>query len=173
MKNKQFTVIEEGTTYNLPHFSISEDGINVLKKYCLGKYLVQGLRSDVIEIGFHYSDDHDELVDIVKQLKSTESNFGDKELSYSYSVINSPQYECSQITFVRGSKDKDDQIPNVDGIVHEQLLGMMIHDLQYKNKLVPSRETSLSITKLEEALHWMQARQNNRDEREVSGTYKQ
>ena len=56
-----------------------------------------------------------------------------------------------QITFVRGDKtDNGVIIPRVDGILHEQLLTMMISDLQYKSKLVPSRETSIVITKLQE-----------------------
>jgi hypothetical protein len=38
-----------------------------------------------------------------------------------------------------------------EGTLHEHLLAMMIMDLKFKNTLVPSREGSLIITKLEEA----------------------
>lgn len=76
------------------------------------------------------------------------------------------------INFVRGSKDAEDHIPPHTGTLHEHLLGMMIHDLQYKNKLVPSREGALVITKLQEALGWLRQRQVERQRRGVVGTYK-
>lgn len=78
---------------------------------------------------------------------------------------------CNQtITFVRGDKtDNGEIIPRVDGILHEQLLAMMISDLQYKSKLVPSTETSIAITKLQEALMWLEER--DRENRNVQGTY--
>ena len=76
------------------------------------------------------------------------------------------------ITFVRGDKTDNGQIiPRVDGITHEQLLGMMIEDLKYKNNLVSSRESSVAITKLEEALMWLEKRQYDREKRNVDGTY--
>lgn len=76
------------------------------------------------------------------------------------------------ISFVRGSTDSDDNVPKKRGTLHEHLLSMMIHDLKYKNSLVPSREGSLVITKLQEALHWMEERQKDRENRNVVGTYK-
>jgi len=104
-----------------------------------------------------------------------------------YSVIDErgivvmDQYELSEqvdhlfkqkITFVRGDKtDNGKVIPRVDGILHEQLLAMMITDLQYKSSLVPSRETALAITKLQEALFWLEERVRDRESRNVLGTY--
>ncbi|MGL4781480.1 MAG: DUF7681 family protein [Bacteroidales bacterium] len=77
------------------------------------------------------------------------------------------------ITFVRGDKsDNGTVIPRVDGILHEQLLGMMIEDLKYKNNLVPSRESSVAITKLEEALMWLEQRSYIREKEGTIGTYK-
>lgn len=78
----------------------------------------------------------------------------------------------TQIQFVRGSKLKDEEVEKKDGILHETLLSMMIHDLKFKNELVPSRESSIAITKLEEALMWMEERQRNRQAAGVQGTYK-
>ena len=78
-----------------------------------------------------------------------------------------------EITFVRGDKeDNGTIIPRVDGVLHETLLSMMIADLKFKNSLVPSRESSLAITKLEEGLMWMEERQRNRVAAGVQGTYK-
>ena len=75
------------------------------------------------------------------------------------------------IRFVRGSKIKDEDVEKVDGILHETLLSMMIEDLKFKNSLVPSRESATAITKLQEALHWMEERQRERESRAVVGTY--
>jgi len=50
---------------------------------------------------------------------------------------------------------------------------MMIHDLKFKNQLVPSREGSLVITKLQEALGWLRQRQIDRQQRKVDGTYQE
>lgn len=81
-------------------------------------------------------------------------------------------FQTQIISLVRGSTDEDEGIVNRKGTLHEHLLSMMIHDLKYKNSLVPSRESSLVITKLQEALHWMEERQRDRVSREVVGTYK-
>jgi hypothetical protein len=81
--------------------------------------------------------------------------------------------ELLAIRFVRGSKLADEEVERRRGTLHEHLLAMMIYDLRYKSKLVPSRESAIVITKLEEALHWLRARQIDRVKREVEGTYKQ
>lgn len=75
------------------------------------------------------------------------------------------------VNFVRGSKVKDEDVEKREGTLHEHLLAMMIHDLQYKNSLVPSREGSLVITKLQEAYLWLVQRQIDRTKRNVVGTY--
>lgn len=76
------------------------------------------------------------------------------------------------IRFVRGSKLGTEDVEKKEGMLHEHLLSMMIHDLKFKNTLVPSREGSIVITKLEEAYLWMVKRQVDRTERGVQGTYK-
>lgn len=77
-----------------------------------------------------------------------------------------------EVKFVRGSKDESEDISKSRGTLHEHLLAMMIHDLKYKNSLVPSRETTNAIQELEVALFWLRQRQVLRQERGVSGTYK-
>ena len=67
---------------------------------------------------------------------------------------------------------KEVTIPRVPGIVYEALLGVMVEDLKYKNELVPSRETAIAITKLEEAALWLAKRSADRQKRQVQGTYK-
>ena len=77
-----------------------------------------------------------------------------------------------KLPFVRGSKLAGEDVERRRGTLHEHLLAVMIHDLKYKNSLVPSRESSIVITKLEEALQWLRARQIDRAKRQVIGTYK-
>lgn len=91
-----------------------------------------------------------------------------------YEGLSPEAYEgqLQTITFVRGDKTNGDKlIPRVDGILHEQLLAMMITDLQYKSSLVPSKETALAITKLQEALFWLEERVRERETRGVLETY--
>ena len=78
----------------------------------------------------------------------------------------------TNIRFVRGSKLGAEQVEKRIGITHESLMEMMIHDLKYKNSLVPSRETALTVTKLEEALLWQQRRGQLRAKEGKQGTYK-
>lgn len=76
------------------------------------------------------------------------------------------------IRFARGSKLKDEPVERREGTLHEHLLSMMIHDLKYKGTLVPSRENSLVVTKLEEALFWLEERTKMRELQGTLGTYK-
>lgn len=57
-----------------------------------------------------------------------------------------------------------------DGTTVEDLLAVAIGKLNMYNKEVPSRETSLAITKLEEALLWLHYRTVDRTQRHVEGT---
>ena len=57
-----------------------------------------------------------------------------------------------------------------DGTTVEDLIAVAIGKLSMYNKEVPSRETSLAITKLEEALLWLHYRTVDRTRRHVEGT---
>lgn len=81
---------------------------------------------------------------------------------------------------------KDDSIPlnfyrmapdgtKVDGTTNEEVLRALIHRLNFLNKewmggKFACRENSLAITKLEEALMWLEKRTSDRVTREVEGT---
>jgi hypothetical protein len=80
--------------------------------------------------------------------------------------------EVLPLLFVRGSKLKDEVVEKREGTLHEHLLSAMIHDLKFKNGLVPSRETATAITNLEQALHWLEEREKARASQGVVGTYK-
>ena len=57
-----------------------------------------------------------------------------------------------------------------DGTTVDDLIAVAIGKLNMYNKEVPSRETSLAITKLEEALLWLHYRTVDRTRRNVEGT---
>lgn len=108
-------------------------------------------------------------------------DFDIREDGHSYGL---PQYEVIEgkglervfgtiaVSFVRGSKLGSDNVEPKTGTLHEHLLCMMIHDLKFKNNLVPSRETSLAITDLESAYNRLLQRQISRAKEGTLSTYK-
>jgi len=87
-------------------------------------------------------------------------------------IATSKEYYSQTITFVRGDKTDNGQIiPRVDGVTHEQLLGVMIADLEYKYSIIPSDESKEAIKNLKLALFWLEERQREREKRNVNGTY--
>lgn len=57
-----------------------------------------------------------------------------------------------------------------DGTTNEAVLEMMIDRLKFQNNKLPNRETSIAITKIEEALMWLEKRINDRKNRGVYNT---
>lgn len=63
------------------------------------------------------------------------------------------------------------QEAGVNGCHHEDLLAILIHRLQcFQMGDFNCRENALALTKLQEALHWLEARTKDRVERGVEGT---
>lgn len=60
----------------------------------------------------------------------------------------------------------------LDGVTNEEVINVLLHRLVTLNKKMPCRENALAITKLEEALMWLQRRTVNRVARGVEGTFK-
>jgi hypothetical protein len=58
-----------------------------------------------------------------------------------------------------------------DGTTNEEVLNVLINRMQYLNLLFPCRENSLVITKLEEALMWLEKRTRDRIKRQVEGKH--
>ena len=56
-----------------------------------------------------------------------------------------------------------------DGTTNEDVLTILIHRINLLNKEFPCRENSLAITKLEEALMWLNHRTADRINRKVEG----
>ena len=57
-----------------------------------------------------------------------------------------------------------------DGTTNEDVLKVLIDRMRYLNTKIACRENSLAITKLEEALMWLNKRTENRRIRGVEGT---
>jgi hypothetical protein len=57
----------------------------------------------------------------------------------------------------------------VNGCQVDDLLTFTLGTLQTFNKKFPCRENSIAITKIEEALHWLDARKRDREARQVEG----
>lgn len=57
-----------------------------------------------------------------------------------------------------------------NGTTTESVLAVVLHRLRVMNAAVPCRENALAITKLEEAVMWLEARTKNREQRGVEGT---
>ena len=75
------------------------------------------------------------------------------------------------INFVKGNIDGPEF--KQDGIITENLLSMLIKHLDSLNVGdLRNRHTSVAITKLEEALFWIEERKRDRVKRNVLGTYK-
>jgi hypothetical protein len=67
-------------------------------------------------------------------------------------------------------RGEDRRVPN--GAFVEGVIAAAIDRLEYYNAgKFRCRENSLAITKLEEALHWLDHRTADREEREVEGTH--
>lgn len=77
-----------------------------------------------------------------------------------------------QIIFCKGNKE-DSSMLRQEGVFSETLIQVVKQYLESVNKdKMATRETSMAITKLDEALMWMDKRSNDRKLREVQGTYK-
>lgn len=94
----------------------------------------------------------------------------------SYSVTNDGikegiEYSALEIPFCKGDKS-DESKPRQTGVFVESLIECIIDRLKTVNVgELASRETSVAITKLEEAIMWLEKRSNDRKIRNVEGTY--
>jgi hypothetical protein len=57
----------------------------------------------------------------------------------------------------------------INGIQNEQVIAALVNRLQVLNTKFPCRENSLAITKLEEAMFWLEKRTADRERRGVEG----
>jgi len=80
---------------------------------------------------------------------------------------------CGTIALCRGNKE-DEAVPRQEGFFTETLLEVARQYLTAVNVgPMATRDTSMAITKIDEALMWIGKRAEDRKLREVQGTYKQ
>lgn len=57
------------------------------------------------------------------------------------------------------------------GVTNEEVIRVLLHRLKFLNGVMSCRENSIAITKLEEALMWLEKRAADRVARKVEGTH--
>lgn len=76
---------------------------------------------------------------------------------------------CIDVQFQHGARDEDGSTP---GASNEALVAIVIDRLRgFQSGPFRCRENAIALTKLEESLHWMQARARSREARGVLGTH--
>lgn len=92
----------------------------------------------------------------------------------SYQVTNDGMVDGDglELKFCKGNKE-DENVFRQEGVFTETLIQVAKQYLESVNVgNMATRETSMVITKLDEALMWIDKRSNDRKLREVQGTYK-
>lgn len=96
------------------------------------------------------------------------------ETAHVYEVENFVNKNITQtITFLKKQpiSESSTELELVhDGTTNEELLLILIDRLQSGNAKVPSRETAVAITNIEQALMWLEKRTKDRLSRGVEGT---
>jgi hypothetical protein len=87
---------------------------------------------------------------------------------YVIQAVNSTQ-SLGSIKFQKGPIKES----GVNGCHNEDLIAIVIDRLQcFQSSPYSCRENALALTKLEEALHWLNSRTSDRKKRGVEGTHK-
>src|SRR5690554_5861698 len=76
------------------------------------------------------------------------------------------------IAFIRKEKNERGELVTIEnGTTNEEVLLMLIDRMKFLQEKMPCRENALVITKLQEALHWLEHRTKDREERGVEGKH--
>ena len=75
-----------------------------------------------------------------------------------------------ELRFIEKEKVGDEFITVHDGTTNEEVLKVLINRLNILGHKLPSRESSIAITKLEECLMWLERRTADRIARQVENT---
>ena len=92
---------------------------------------------------------------------------------HKYDLDNFENDDSQRIQFIQKSAfNTQGELRTVsDGTTNEEVLLMLIDRMEFLNRLIPCRETSIAITKVQEALLWLNHRTVDRRERGVEGTH--
>lgn len=99
-------------------------------------------------------------------MKVTEQ--GHKYNVYNFDDVN----EYQEIVFIKKDVGANGLVLSMshDGTTNEEVLAVLIDRISFLNTVMPCRENALVITKLEEALMWLNKRRFDRAARGVNGT---
>lgn len=86
--------------------------------------------------------------------------------SYQLSNMDNPQ-NTQSLNFINMLPDGT----RIDGTTNEEVIEVLLNRMNYLNGKFPCRENSLVITKLDEALMWLQKRTSDRVKRGVEGKH--
>jgi hypothetical protein len=77
------------------------------------------------------------------------------------------------IQFIEKEKEQgSDELTTIyDGTTNEEVLAMLINRMNYLQDKFPCRENAMAITKLDEALMWLNKRTTDRIQRGVEGKH--
>lgn len=75
-----------------------------------------------------------------------------------------------RIQFIEKEKQVESFVTVNNGTTNEEVLSMLIDRMRYLQFKASCRENAIVITKLEEALMWLDKRTNDRKKRGVEGT---
>lgn len=75
-----------------------------------------------------------------------------------------------RIQFIEKEKQGDAFVTVNNGTTNEEVLAMLIDRMRYLQLKASCRENAIVITKLEEALMWLEKRTSDRKKRGVEGT---
>lgn len=170
-KDQAFNVIEEGTKYELFNWTVIDNkGIGVISSSQELSFVRGDKRAYTAEQYENACGLMDSLAGYFGYVKSDGTKpFGVNAVHLTpegrQKYMNDYKAAAKIVEIYRNP------ILRVDGIVHEQLIGVLIDSLEYKNTLVPSAETTKALNKFKEGLFWLQERQKDRTKRNVQGTY--
>jgi hypothetical protein len=109
------------------------------------------------------------------RVQADEPNPDNGNASHYYDIFDQNGGVLGSMKFQYGPIDATDpngKVIGVNGLTHEVLLAIIIDRLRgFQTSKYACRENALTLTKLEEALHWQLHRTRNRIARGVEGTH--
>ena len=95
---------------------------------------------------------------------------GEGGACHEYVILTGISDNVASVKFQKGPVQEN----GVNGCFMEDLIAIAIDRLEgFQSGDFPCRENALALTKLEEALHWLNHRTNDRQNRGVEGTSKE
>lgn len=89
---------------------------------------------------------------------------------HTYELDSFEGSEPQVLQFIHKQKQGDELVTLKDGTTNEEVLAVLINRLNYLQGLASCRQNAIALTKLQEALFWLNDRTEERKRRGVEGT---